>query len=85
MQEPGQNFIKLLRDGKISEETVLLYGISGHLIDQDDYYKMSIPEREYYWENKIKSRLGNNWRRLFSKLPAFLSVKEKVDWLTTGF
>lgn len=86
MNNTGEKLVLLLKEGKIPEEIVLLYGMSGEIINKDDYYNMTIKERESYWEEKFKNNLGDNWRKIFRNLPYFLSKKEKItDWAITGF
>ncbi len=78
--------------GKISDEVMLLYGISGELPERQVLYNLSEEEKEAIWGERLERRFGPNWRRRFEggrfALPTFLQrrVERFVhDWLKEGF
>ena len=76
--------------GLVSDEIVLLYGISGTFPEQHEYAAMTPRQREALWSERLESRLGRNWRERFYRrgftLPAFLRrVEHTHNWLTEGF
>lgn len=79
---------KLHQQGRISDEHVLLYGISGNLPERSTYFQLSIEERETLWHEKIEKKLGPNWKNNFPNLPLLIKCHKTVNsnsWLTEGF
>lgn len=78
-------------DGLISNEALMLYGISGPLPEIHEYRNMTPRQREDWWSERLESRLGQNWRERFHRrgyaLPAFLRMVERSthNWLKEGF
>ena len=72
--------------GKISDEILLLYGISGQLPEQRVYIRLSEEEKRAIWEERMQNRFGPNWRRYVSNLPTIFNTKQGAhDWLRQGF
>jgi len=83
---------QLHEDGKISNEMMLMYGMSGALPERSVYTELSEEEKEAIWTERMERRFGPNWRRRFEggrfALPEFLQrrVERFVhDWLKEGF
>lgn len=84
----AENMIKLHRQGKIPEETLLLYGISGDLPEESVYKNMTIEEKENFWNQRNRQNFGdisnpysfNHFMEKQNKKPA-----EKIDWICQGF
>lgn len=84
----ANKMVELREKGIITEETLLLYGISGPLPDREVYAQMSDVEKEHLWEERMVRRFGDNWRARLNINPRFLRRKcEKIthDWLKEGF
>ena len=79
--------------GVISDEIMVLYGVSGDMPDRDAYRSMSPEAREALWTERMERKLGVNWRERFRRrqfvLPTFLQkgVAEYFthNWLKEGF
>ena len=76
--------IELKAKGLIPDEAIFLYGISGDLPDLESYSKLSRDEIKKLWEDRLKSKLGKNWRKIVSKIPAIF-CDENFDWEKEGF
>jgi hypothetical protein len=79
----------LREKGLISEETMLLYGMSGELPERTAYRIMTIEEKRALWEQRMERTLGPNWRDHIGRVPHLLQKKriefEIHDWLKEGF
>ena len=79
--------------GLISDETMLLYGMSGDLPDRSSYFALSEEERQFIWVERMERRFGPNWRERFERgrfrLPPLLQRRiEQMglhNWLKEGF
>jgi hypothetical protein len=87
------NLNRLKEEGLVSDETLLMYGISGDLPEQNTYQVMNEEEKNAFWSERMETRFGPNWQDLFNdgtlRLPWF-RLKESVEfnrpnWLTNGF
>jgi hypothetical protein len=79
---------QLHEKGLISNDTMLLYGISGDLPEYGMYMAMSDEEKEALWTERMERRFGPNWRQRFNNLPPLLRQKLKNsthNWLKEGF
>jgi hypothetical protein len=82
---------QLHEQGLISNEVMLLYGISGVLPERSAYLNLSEEEKEAIWTEKMERRFGPNWRQRFEGgqlLPSFLRKRVERfvhDWLKEGF
>jgi hypothetical protein len=93
----SQKMISMRERGLISEETLILYGISGPIPERHP-----TRDREYTHEEKLaelhgrmERRFGIRWRERFSRLPAWLAIEDpswfsqhnlgKVNWMKEGF
>lgn len=89
----GLKMIQLHEQGLISDQVLLMYGISGDLPERDAYNTMSSEEKERLWHERIKSRLGPNWMERFSgrnlPLPIFpkrrFETRPLISWKHDGF
>lgn len=79
--------------GIISDEVMMLYGISGPLPERNTYVAMSPEEKLALWEEKLANRFGPNWRSRFgdnvTNLPIFTTRKitcvQPINWQREGF
>lgn len=69
--------------GVISDEVMLLYGISGPLPEREMYSSMSQVEKEAMWRDRIESRFGPT-RLQFFRCRRTYEVG-KVNWQKEGF
>ena len=79
---------RLHAEGKIPEEMLLLYGISGPLPERSTYSALTEAEKQAMWEERMERNLGRNWRRRFSTLPTLLKhavEKTRHNWKLEGF
>jgi len=84
---------QLHEKGIISNDVMLLYGISGDMPERGAYMAMSPEEKEAVWAERMERRLGPNWRERFRqrqcRLPVFLqkgmAKYPTHDWLKEGF
>jgi len=84
------NLINLHRQGRISDEILLLYGISGELPNIEKYSKLSVAEKQSVWSEKLESNLGSDWERQIGrikKMPAVFRGRSfgKPNWRREGF
>ena len=80
--------IELHEQGLISDQVMMLYGISGDMPDRDFYKGLTTEEKRELWADRMEERLGENWRRRFENLPPLLQERiERIthNWLTEGF
>lgn len=81
---------QLHEKGIINEELMILYGISGDLPERGMYMSLTQEEKQAFWNERMETRFGPNWRRRFSSigLRIFnLNKKEynEVNWSKEGF
>lgn len=83
---------QLHQRGIVSDEILLLYGISGDLPEREMYIELNSDEKQALWEERMESRFGPNWRNMFARRnigqPLFSHRKfeyKKTNWLTEGF
>ncbi len=83
---------QLHQRGIVSDEILLLYGISGELPERNMYMELSQEEKQSIWEERMESRFGPNWRNRFDRRnvgqPLFSTRKfeyNKVNWTKDGF
>jgi len=93
----AQKMLSMRERGVISEETLILYGISGPIPERHP-----TRDREYTHEEKLaelhgrmERRFGIRWRERFSRLPEWLAIEDpswfrkhdlgKVNWMKDGF
>lgn len=83
---------ELHKKGIISDEIMILYGISGELPERNMYAEMSVEEKQSVWEEKMEDRFGPEWRQRFSN--SFINCKlllkrkkeyTKNEWFFGGF
>lgn len=82
-----RQLLKMRDRGEISEEVLILYGISGDLPDQAMYLQMSQDEQRELWTGRMENRYGSDWRAIFRNPPIFVKEAEnkKQDWKIEGF
>lgn len=84
---------RLRTEAQISDELLLLYGISGELPSQEQYLNFTDEEKYLFWDDRMQVRFGPGWRNAFPDvtLPVFLRqrsfwiAKEKNEWIKAGF
>lgn len=78
---------QLHEKGIISDEVMVLYGISGELPDRRMYMQLSTEEKQFLWEEKMESRLGPNWRSRFSNgvNNLYFFPKNKLEYIKTNW
>lgn len=81
--------IRMYERGQISDEALLLYGLSGELPERNAIKEMTPRQRVALWSERLDDRLGNNWRERLHRrgfsLPTFLKMVEAHNWLKEGF
>lgn len=87
-----EKMIDLYEQGKISNEMMMLYAISGPLPDVLEYRSLRPEQKEDFWTSRIEQRLGDvpqnkvNWRELRGNMKEWLKFEDtKVDWKKEGF
>lgn len=84
----GQRMNELHQQGIISDEVLLLYGISGRLPERHVYQGMSRAERRRMWVERLERRFGRDWEtHLRLRLPEMFRNPEdrQVNWIREGF
>ena len=86
----SETMVKMHEKGEISDEILLLYGMSGDLPDPEWLRTLEDHELDKFWNKKMSKQLGENWRERFRSLPAFLRrvvVSNRLipRWLKDGF
>jgi hypothetical protein len=79
--------------GRISDQTLLMYGISGALPERNTYMAMSPAEKERLWADRMENRFGPNWVERFSNrnlpLPTMFKGRQRepshINWSREGF
>jgi len=83
---------ELHKKGIISDEIMILYGISGELPEINMYEEMSFEEKQSIWEEKMEDRFGPEWRQRFNN--NFINYKlllkrkkeyTKNEWFFSSF
>jgi hypothetical protein len=85
---------RLHQQGRVSDEMLLLYGISGELPDRSRYMTMSLEEKQAMWRERMESRYGPNWEQRFPRnmprRPVDFEAREtvspaRIEWGVEGF
>lgn len=77
---------QLHQKGIISDEVMLLYGISGDLPERRVYAQLTESEKQVLWEDRMEQKLGPQWKRHIRNLPSmFCETKGVHNWLQEGF
>jgi hypothetical protein len=83
---------KMYSRGLISDQMMMLYGISGALPDRGTYNSMTQEEKERLWSDRMEARFGPNWleqfrdRNVALPIPRRASVEQPiVNWRVEGF
>lgn len=75
--------------GIVSDEVLLLYGISGDLPERNVYVRMTREEKVALWEQRMRDRYGPDWhwQDHLSFVPRWWreTVQEDDNWLEEGF
>lgn len=75
--------------GIISDEVMILYGISGPLPEQRMYSDLAADKKQAIWEEKMSNTFGPNWKSRFTinvrASKEFTFDVEKVQWTKEGF
>ena len=85
----AKNLIRLKEQGIITDNTLLLYGVSGDLPEQRTYQQLNLEESRSFWERKFRNRYGDSWRNYFDTLPSIFDESHKAElskeWPKEGF
>ena len=84
----SQRMKDLHQRGIISDQVLLLYGISGPLPERQNYQGMSRDERRRVWVERLERRFGRNWDTNFrAHMPEMFREPgfRHVNWLREGF
>lgn len=84
----AQTLKRLHASGAISDEMLLLYGVSGDLPDLQTYQSLTPGERRRLWSDRIASKLGPDWPSRLGGSRAALPVFETPrpnHWQREGF
>ena len=76
------------REGLVSDEVLQMYAIQGDLLTQQQFHTMTAEEKQRWWEERVESNLGVNWRAYLGTLADFIKMPEKpkkVNWAKEGF
>lgn len=79
---------QLHQQGKISDQVMMLYGISGDLPERRVYARLSDNEKLALWEERMELRLGPSWRRHIHNLPSMFQERQQTEihnWRQEGF
>lgn len=83
---------QLYQKGLITDEVLLMYGISGDMPEIHMYMSLTSEEKERVWSERMEDRYGPNWatdfRRLNIVVPVFVhGIYEIncVNWQKEGF
>lgn len=85
MKSNSAKLIELFRRGEIEEYVLILHGVSGNLPSEETYRSMSRQEKTQFWQQKMQSKYGKQWKELFHSLPALLNENSQVNWTQEGF
>lgn len=93
----AQKMMSMRDRGIISEEMLILYGISGEVPERHPTRDREYTQEEKVIElqNRMERRFGIRWRERFSQLPPWLAIEDpswfrsyglgQVDWIKEGF
>lgn len=88
----SEKLIELHSQGKIQQESLYMYGISGQLPDQGHYANMDEAERCEMWRRRMEYNIGRDWPIRFREanipIPDFASNKvivNSIEWEKYGF
>ena len=86
-KKKAAKIMQLHQKGKIPDEVVILFGMSGELPEKSVYSQFTPEEKQSYWENRMASNLGDEpWKRSLNRLPAmFQEIMPIHNWLQEGF
>jgi hypothetical protein len=70
--------------GVVSQETLLLYGISGELPDVDAYRRLNQEEKQLLWRERTEARFGPQANTSFL-VPLIATSKLANNWRFEGF
>lgn len=72
--------------GIISDQVLMLYGISGDLPERHVYSQLTIEEKRELWEDRMERRFGPTWRTNIRSVPRmFQETHGGHDWIREGF
>lgn len=79
--------IQLHQQGKVSDEVMMMYGISGDLPDRRAYIGLTEMEKRALWEERMENRYGPRWRRHINTLPPMFCEAQfgTHNWRQEGF
>ena len=85
----AQKLLEQHERGLINDQFLIMYGVSGELPDRTAYYRLSDEEKVALWEDRMRRKLGPNWRDRLDRLPNFLcrhfTEAKTIDWIREGF
>lgn len=87
----ARKMIEMHNKGQISDQTLVLFGISGPLPERSNYERLSIEQRNEIWEEKMRAFYGRSWRRnVGSSMRNFSFIDKAIDsniknWQSEGF
>lgn len=62
------NMTRLHEQGLVSDQVMMLYGISGDLPERSNYFGLTDEEKERLWVERMERRFGPNW---LDRFPSF--------------
>ena len=72
--------------GIITDEMLVLYGISGELPERSVYTAMTSEEKMALWNDRMGRRWGFSWRERFRNIPSWMAAEiGKPNWQKEGF
>jgi len=84
----AERLLKLYRQGRVSEEVLLLYGISGNLPEKSVYQEMTAEERRDFWNQRSRENFESDVDSSFFSMSRIIEKRkqsEKIDWIRQGF
>jgi len=85
----ARKLLDLRSRGQVTEETLILYGVSGDLPVRRTYNQMTKQEQRRIWEERMIDRYGVTWREYFRTIPSIFEddVREEIidEWMKEGF
>lgn len=90
----AQKLTKLHEQGRVSDEALLMYGISGDLPQRNVWREMSEEEKQHVFQERVERRFGPNWRDFFGEpaarpilgwISAKVTSRQITNWQKEGF
>lgn len=84
-KQSGQRIVDLYHQGLISKDMLMLYSVSGDMPDQFQYRGLTVAQKQEFWEKRMESRIGPEFRDILELPKAFIITPDTTYWLIEGF